>query len=173
MNEREYWEAAARRALSPEGDVEAARELLSAYVWHIQNLADQTDYYYVHARFIADAIERLLAGDEKIPARAFGLKRNKPGRPRGQETWDHSALSAAVALLMRRGFGKTAAVTALSEHLGPDESTIFDAEEEFPDYRTNPEFFTDDTLMALIAPYRSAVAKILESTRKNRSNSHQ
>ncbi len=151
-----------------DGNTDAARGILEDFVRSVRQHSKRSwcgPNHYVYARYLADALQRILDG--KYASIALGVKNSRPGRRKGSVTHDAKALAAAFWLLHRRGFATEKCNELLSRLTGADRTTVQNSREAPNTKAFNcPESVTERALKSIVAKqtYGKALLKLLRVT---------
>ncbi len=150
------------------GNTDAARRILEDFVrsvWQHSKRSWCGPNHYVYARYLADALQRVLEGEQA--SIALGVKNSRPGRRKGSVTHDAVALAAAFWLLNRRGLATEKCNELLCRLTGADRTTVQDSRES-PNTKAfnRPDLVTELALKSIVAKqtYGKTLLKLLRVT---------
>lgn len=157
-----------------EGDTDAAREVLQAFITAVDIGSEVTwtgPMHYVQARYIADAFRKILAvdpKDDKFPnlvVRALGL-RYKRGRPPRTTNYDDQAIAAMYHFLIGEGEDAADVKRRIAAEIGCREITVRRAIKEcgWPTELSSDKNF----LRSAFIPYREALVAIRRALQRER-----
>jgi hypothetical protein len=177
-----YWNAFHTTAEARAGSTDAAREILEDFVGAMDSRTERMwpnigpPIHWHYARYIADALKKILAGAD--PSIALGIKIPVPGRRRGTTTHNDEALAAAFNLLLANGLRPKEAKLSLQEKTGATPRTIEKANKAHFAYRTfgqsavsgegsaGDREFALEVLKAGAQPYAAKIEAILAAKKK-------
>ena len=148
------------------GNTDAAREILEDFVRSVRRHSKRSwcgPNHYVYARYLADALQRTLDGDDDARI-ALGIKSSRPGRPKGSVDRDPKALAAAFWLLQRKGYATEECTERIGELTDADRTTVQSAREaRYTKAFNRPDLMPDLKLKSIVAkqPYGKALLKLL------------
>jgi len=149
-------------ALAEKGDTDAAREALDLIVHGLAsgNLSKALSDYLVER--LLRVLDRGQRADE-----ALGLRDRRRGRKPGTVTHDASALAAAFALLIRRGYKAESAKEVLRQETGADKNTIDRARNSHSGYE-DPACFDERDLVSFLGHLAPKMDRILVGAKRER-----
>ena len=150
------------------------REILEDFVRSVRQHSKRSwcgPNHYVYARYLADALQRILDGNDA--SIALGVKNSRPGRRKGSVTHSAKALAAAFWLLHRKGFPTEKCNELLWRLTGADRTTVQNSRET-PNTKAfnRPDLVTERELKSIVAKeaYGKALLKLLRGSGQCRSN---
>lgn len=157
------------------GDTDAAKRILEDFVRSVRQHSKRSwpgPNHYLYARYLADALQRILDGEHA--SIALRVKSSRPGRRKGSATHNAKALAAAFWLLHRQGLATERCNELLCRLTGADRTTVQGAREA-PNTKAfnRPDLITERTLKSIVAKqsYGKALLKLLRVTAPSGSNS--
>jgi hypothetical protein len=111
--------------LAKAGDPKAARRILQDFVRSIRQHSKRSwagPNHIVYARYLANAIEQILNGQDA--SIALGIKSSRPGRRKGTRTHNPRALAAGFWLLRRMGLPTEQCASFIQNLTGADRTTV-------------------------------------------------
>lgn len=163
---------AAMARLAQQGNVEAARDVLSEFADRVEQARltakpEETwgdSIPWALADYLATCFRAILKGKDG-PAKALNLTARRRGRVKGRtRTLDLEALSASYFLLRRAGMTPERINAELAAEIGADRSTVYRARTSFP--FGNRKRFDDEVLKVCLKPYSKQIAAILKRRKK-------
>jgi hypothetical protein len=150
------------------GDTDAAMRILEDFVRSVRQHSKRSwpgPNHYLYARYLADALQRILDG--KHASIALGVKNSRPGRRKGSVTHNAKALAAAFWLLHRKGLATEKCNELLCRLTGADRTTVQNSREA-PNTKAfnRPDLITERALKSIVAKqaYGKALLKLLRVT---------
>jgi hypothetical protein len=153
-------------------DTGSARRILEDFVRSVSLHSKRSwsgPNHYLYARYLADAIRRIL--DEGVdPAIALGIKNRKPGRRKGAVTHNAQVLAAAYWILRRKGVAPEKCNKLIQRLTGADRTTVQAARDApFTKAFSQPGLVSDTELKSKIVKANrllgKALLKLLNETR--------
>jgi hypothetical protein len=157
------------------GNTDAAKRILEDFVRCVRQHSKRSwcgPNHYIYARYLADALQRVVDGDDA--SIALGIKNSRPGRRKGSVTHNAKALAAAFWLLNRKGFPTEKCNELIERITRADRTTIQSAREaRYTKAFNRPDLVTERTLKSIIAKqtYGKALLKLLRATGASGGNS--
>jgi len=158
--EQEYMAETVKQAR--EGNTEASREILSAFIATVDRHTENTwpnTIPWSCARFVADKLRALLKGEPGDAVVPPGTKSGRADKPTGGVN-RHIAVAGFYFLLVRAGVAPKAAKSLMNSSIGVSDDVIEGAVKQYPGFQYRDRF-TVEILVELAATYRGKIAEII------------
>jgi hypothetical protein len=147
------------------GNIEAAKTIIDDFVRSVRQHSKRSwcgPIHYVYARYLAEALQRVMDGDDARVA--LGVKSARPGRRQGSVIHDPKALAAGYWLLIRKGLAPEKSIELIGALTEADRTTVQSARASRHTKAFNrPNLVSDHVLKTIVAKQRfgKAVLKLL------------